>query len=396
MKNIEVAVIGKNYTAILNMARGAGRAGYPVTIFKTMKNVPGKWSLRRITVESGSKYVKKEYFIKRSNHSDLQKLLEQHFYSADTVILLPTDDDAASTIFEISTLLPQKFVFPYVKNKEKSMIGLMDKAYQKSIASSVGLDVAKGWTVKICQGHYIIPQDIIYPCFTKPQISIYGQKSYMYKCNDSIELDKVLQDISKVEDCEVLIEEFVKIENEYGVLGVCTQNEIMIPCLVKKVVVGNGSHKGVTMLGEVTPLEKMSELYEKLKLFLEIVQFVGLIDIDLYEANGTIFFNELNLRLGAFGGAAACADINLQKQLIDSFLGIENVDKKTVEQPILCISEKVAFEDYLDGYSTKDEYNRRMGQAEHFFLKTKDDPIPYFIFYFEMMKKKLKKIIPHI
>ena len=103
------------------------------------------------------------------------------------VILLPTDDYTASTIDLNSELLSEFFLMPHVKEGFCNVVQLMDKNYQKELAKKCGLNIASGCRIDIHDGKYEIPEDIIYPCFTKPETSFLGDKKCMKKCNSIYE-----------------------------------------------------------------------------------------------------------------------------------------------------------------------------------------------------------------
>lgn len=100
------------------------------------------------------------------------------------------------------------------------------------------------------------------------------------------------------------------------------------------------------------------------------VDFEGLFDIDLYESNGILYFNELNLRLGAFGNAARCGSINMPRMLVQFLLyGTKPEYEPRMSQPISCINDKVNFDDYASGYITWDEYLNNRRNAEYSFMQ---------------------------
>ena len=387
--------MGRNYMSLLSMTRSAGAAGYPVYVVKTVKKIPGKYSPYRWSVDAHSKYVKDCFYVKQNDDKGLIDLLVDRFRSYDgKIVLLPTDDRTVAAIEFYKERLDDRFLFPYASG-EQSVLELMDKKAQKAFATVAGLPVAQGWTTEVKNGTFEIPEGILYPVFTKPQISFAGNKRFMKRCNNEAELREVLQQIAEQRDCPMLIEQFVEIEKEYGVLAYCNPEEPVVPCLVDKVEIGQGTHKGVTMIGRVLPLETENrELQEKLKAFLKSTGFVGLVDIDLYESKGVIYFNELNLRFGAFGYAAMCAGINMPQMLIGRLLGRKLTDPKTcMDRPITCLSEKVNLEDYADGYCSISVYRQRMTQAEYAFIRSEDDMRPYRYFKFEEVKQTLKRML---
>lgn len=391
-KNIAV-VMGRNYTSRLGMIRAAGEAGCDVVVVRTMKRSKKIRNLREL--DSKSKYVKKYLIAYEPEPQYLIDLLNNEFSSVTApIILLPTDDYTASTIDLYQEQLNDNFLFPNVNHESGAVVHLMDKDIQKGLARASGLNVAEGWVAEIQNGAYTIPDGIRYPVFTKPKVSFSGNKNCMKRCNNQHELEVVLKGVASQRDCPILIEQYIEIEKEYGVLGYCDTQRVVIPCLVDKVEIGSGKHKGVTMIGEVHPMEELGELAERLKRFLSNTGFVGLIDIDLYESNGVIYFSELNLRLGAFGYAAMCAGINMPQMLIETLLGHDfpNVKIK-MDHTVRCISEKVCLEDYTDGFVERKIYKKRLKMAEYSFIKSNRDPAPYRYFVLEEGKMLIKRLL---
>lgn len=391
MNRKTVVVMGRNYTSLLGMARAAGVAGCEVYLVKTVKKIPGAFSPRKLSSETKSKYVKKTFYSVEPKREELVKLLLNQFSKKkEKVVLLPVDDYTASTIDMYRQKLEPYFLFPYVK--DGSIVQLMDKNTQKSMAKQAGLRVAEGWIAEVKGGKYHLPEGVTYPCFTKPQISFLGNKAFMKCCKSEEELRALLDDIAQQRDCPILIEQFIEIEKEYGVVGFSNGTEVVMPALIDKIVIGNGKHKGVTVVGKLIPMERHSELKARLQTLVRRTQFVGVFDIDLYENRGEIYFNELNLRMGAFGYSVMCAGINLPKMLIDTLQGGIPVKLDvTITDEIKCLSDKVNLEDFSDGYIDWKEYQKRIQTADFRFLPNTDDPKPYRYFMIRAWEYYIKR-----
>lgn len=390
MDRTTVVVMGRNYTSLLGMARAVGVAGCEVYLVKTAKKVPGVFSPRRLSSETKSKYVKKTFYSVEPNREALVNLLLKQFSKNGNVILLPVDDYTASTVDMYQDKLKPYFLFPHVKNG--SITQLMDKGFQKKMAKKAGLCVAEGWIAEVSNGQFSLPEGITYPCFTKPQISFLGNKVFMKRCDSEADLTKLLSDVALQRNCPILIEEFIEIEKEYGIVGFSNGTDIIMPALTDKIVIGNGKHKGVTVVGQLFPMERYSRLKEQLQTLMRQTHFVGVFDIDLYENGGRIYFNELNLRMGAFGYAIMCAGINLPKMLIDTLLGNPTVEQNiTLKREIKCLSDKVNLEDFSDGYIDWKEYKKRVQTADFRFLPNSDDPRPYRYFKIRLWEYYIKR-----
>lgn len=397
---MNAVVIGRNYTSRLGMIRAAGMAGCDVVDIATVRRIPSGLKDRIMgntkPVDSHSKYVKRLLFsIEPDREALIDLLLKECMAGGEKVILLPVDDFAASTIDLFQERLEPHFLYPHIEHKPGEIFRLMDKGVQKQLAREAGLPVANGWAIEIHDGRYRIPTDITYPCFPKPEISVQGDKQIMKKCSTEAELRGVLDAVAAAtDDCPVLVEEYIELQKEYGILGFCDQGKVTIPGIVEKKRIGNGKHKGVTMTGLYSPLEAFGSLGEKLSGFMSKVSLTGLFDIDLYEKDGVIFFNELNLRLGAFGYAAVCAGFNLPGCFISAITGsgAEQLASAPFE-PILCISEKVALDDYQGRYMTWPEYRRTLLASDQRFIFCADDPEPYRFFRRTERLEHVKRVV---
>ena len=392
----KVVVIGRNYTSRLGMIRAVGMAGYDVTVIKTNGLPETK------DIDAFSKYVKKYLYAKEPNRDELISVLMTLKSDKGKVVIIPVDDYAASTIDDNIDLLKDNFLFPNINMEQGAINRLMDKDYQKILARQAGLNVADGWVVNIKNHTYTLPSDIVYPVFPKPQISFKGNKRCMRKCDNETELRQVMDEVASQRDCPILIEQYIKIEKEYGVLGFCGQDRIETPGLVEKTLIGEGGHKGVTKVGIVTPLVKKGDLYERIQKFLKLINLTGLCDIDLYEHNGMIFFNELNLRFGAFGYSIICAGVNLPKLMVEYlFHNILSSTQNEIYPKTVCLSEKVNYDDYYNGFYGIKRYKQINEMTDKTFLKNEDDPMPYKVFmsqnfsYKRRVKRVVKQLIKH-
>ena len=170
----------------------------------------------------------------------------------------------------------------------------------------------------------------------------------------------------------------------------------MIPGIVEKIAVGHGRHNGVTLIGEYSSLKKYGELKDGLKRFMKDVGFTGLFDIDLYASQGKIYFNELNLRLGAFGYAAVRAGYNMPGMLIESLTGRRCVQDSDFTGDIKCISEKVNLDDFAEGYISWEQYKANRASVDYGFIEDEDDPKPFELFNSGIGMIRLKRSIKNL
>lgn len=398
MEKTNVVVIGRNPNSLLGMIRAAGEAGCDVSVVKTVKKMPGKISYEYIAPQSKSKYVKDYAFSKEPDAEGLVRLLKTRFaVRGAKVVLLPTDDYAAETIDTYQDELRADFLMPNIRGEAGAVVRFMDKHYQKTLARNAGFPVARGWSVQLCGGKYQLPDDIAYPCFVKPETAILNRKRFMGMCVDENELKTILDRAAKQQDCLMLVEEFKKIDKETCVVGFCDHNTVIAPALIETIRFGAGSHKGVTAIGKVTPSSRYKELFGKIKMFAGQMDFVGLFDIDLYESDGIVYFNELNVRQGASGYAITKAGVNLPKMLIETLTQGERCPADSVSEAkeLTFANDFVCLDDYGAGYISRKDLIERFNNADVRFLAEENDVKPRMYFIFSFIRAWVKRISKH-
>ena len=383
--NYKVVVLGRNYNSILGMIRAVGQSGYSPLVIMSVKVLPRKQKMnnffKRIIgckpIESSSKYVDKCLYYLEKEPKQLLDLLIKFKDEYDKIIVIPTDDCTASTIDIYQKQLGSKFICPNIDNLPGKIVDCMDKKYQKQLAKQSNLNIVNTWEVNIINGNYEIPLNIKYPVFTKPQLSFLGQKEFMKKCENKKELNDLLNFVKeKKKDCKILIEQFVTIEKEYAVLGCSYNNDVVIPGIIQMIKSGNGSHRGVTLIGQVSSFDEDNDLLNNLKQMIIKIKFNGLFDIDLYESDGKIYFNELNLRFGASGYAITKSGVNLPQIYINKILNKKEKNNTRIDGSIF-INEKVNLDDYRAGYISYKEYKENEKKSDFGLIKSSADKRPY-------------------
>ena len=374
----KVVVIGRNYSSRLGMIRAAGSIGCSVKVVVCVRKL--KPCMER-PIDCYSKFVSSYYFATEPDHqSVINVLIEKCKDELDQQVLLPTDDFAASSIDLYQDLLSKYYKFPHIQHRQGAIVEMMDKKIQKEIACSVGLNVVKSWVLSLQNGEYLLPKDLSYPCFPKPMISFLGDKTCMKRCDNEYELRSVLETIPRQIQCPIIVEEYHAIDKEYAILGFCDANNVIIPTAIEMLIDGTGPHKGVTLQGRILSNYSDEDLMSKLSSFIKRIKLTGLFDIDTFESNGKLYFNELNLRYGASGYALTRVGINLPSLLIISLSGKQQYSAGNIDSDYVFFNEKVAFEDYRNGFISKDQYNKIMSASDFSFLRLENDMEPYNVF----------------
>lgn len=388
MKEISAVIIGKNYSTTLGLVEALGQAGYFCGVVKPVNVVP-----RFATPEQKSQYVVRCEYAVMDNEEDILKKALSFRENGRKIALIPSDDFSASLLDRKLDSLSESFYVPNVRERAGELTALMDKYTQKRLAVSNGIAAAACFSVEVSDGKIDLPEGIIYPCFTKPQASIGLSKSYIRKCGDREELVRHLLKIGREHTCTILVEEAIDVENEYTVPGVCVGAKAVIPALLKKLKIGSGKHKGVTVRGEVQSSARYRNLTEQLCRFIESLGMTGIFDIELLESKGRFYLNEINLRYSAAGYAVTAAGANLPGLYLDFLLGKATAPVQLKHDGQIFVSEKAELEDFEAGYSTFGNYRRSVKDADIRFMTGNGDAPAEAAFHKIVWKTAAKRLL---
>ena len=374
-----VVVLSRNYSTGISVIRSLGAAGYTVDL------VASAFREGRSQVAACSRYVRKsvEVVSKKVKDGDdaelLDELLKYKGMCDEKPVLFPTDDYTASIMDQNREKLKSIFIMPeIVGGGEGTMTEHMGKIKQSELARKVGLPVPKEWSISLRGDRVVIPEDMVYPCFCKPMESITGYKREMAKCEDETELLSHLNRLRRIyADRSVLVQEFLEIDNEIDIGGVCLDQEVIIPAIIKKTNVAQ-YEKGVTLAGKVYPLEELGQLQETVTAMLREFHYFGMFDMELNIVGDKIYFNEVNLRSGGPNFSYFMSGVNLPALFVKEALGEGHTpeDEKVEAYGKSFIYEKVAWDDYINGFMTKKELDECIAAADIKLLCNDDDPAP--------------------
>lgn len=369
-----VIVIGNSYSTRLGVIRAVAPLGCEVTIIHIGffgSDCPSK------PIDGYSKYVKEVlYFDRQEGEKGLVKLLlEKCRVAGQKPVIIPTSDFSSFAIDDEE--LKKHFAIPYI-NKAISSVGYwMDKAHQKELALSVGLNTAGSVVVERTGKDFLIPDGIKYPCFTKPVSSFGAGKKCQRRCNNPKELKTVLAIANKNNITKVLVEDFINISHEYAVLGFSDGKNVVIPGIIK-FIKESKTHKGIALAGEVLPVAGFEDLMSKFSDFIRQMGFVGIFDIDFLESDSVFYFDEMNIRIGGSGTAILNAGINLPAMFVKAMYGERTDDMpQAVTQSATFVNEKMALDDFKEGKMSLREYRRLLTSADILFIKDATDVAPY-------------------
>lgn len=399
-----VLVAGRNWCSNLCMARSLAEGGYEVEILRIVQRKPGDNNLLKwLKPEKYSNSIKAFYFLNSRRRS--RRIVNRLKTIADPkwrektqaaeergqgrfmippekrMLIIPADDLVAHTIDLYYDELSDYYLMPNIRGEGGHIADMMQKDIQKQLAREAGLPVPNSCVITSATREFVIPDTVTYPCFIKPNVSRNSAKSAMKRCDSEEELLATLKERKENgKSFELLVEDFIEIKRELSYLGLSTEKGVVCPGYFEAVVEGEGSHRGVAMLGRLLPIESAEPLLSEVVKFIESLGFNGLFDVDLIESkDGKIYFVELNMRYGASGYALTKGGANLPAMFADYMFHGTPVDKSCHINNVgaTFTSEKVLIDEYREGLIEREQIDELMEKADIHFLKSDTDPKPY-------------------
>lgn len=377
-----VLVVGRNYCTNLCVARSVGMAGYDVEVMRVYQTPPSTDKiLTTMHPDMYSKYIK-AYYTVITNRTDetLKKALILRADKRHKMLVIPADDLSASVIDKYYNSLKKYYILPNVNNKQGEINRLMTKHVQKRLAKEAGLPVVNSVVIRGTRGEFYLPEGIKYPCFIKPDVSRNAAKSRMHRCENEEELKSWLTVFSERRDISMLVEDYVEIKKEYSILGVSTREGVISSCAFGAEIGGEKEHRGVALVGKVIDASYFGDLTNKINAFIASLGYEGLFDVDLIETtDGTVYFVELNMRIGASGYSFNDGGVNLPgifadymvyKKALPLNCKPSNIGRSFVSEKVLldeCYSERIRWVDFKKLQKNSDIH----------FIKCKDDNKAY-------------------
>ena len=394
-----VVVLARNYSTGLSVVRSLGAAGYTVDL------VASSFKKGNAKIISSSKYLRNCTEVVTMNIKEgaddplLLAALLKYEGEPQKPVLFPTDDYTTSVMDRNRSLLEDVFIMPtIVGGGDGCLTAHMAKTFQASLARSAGLLTPQEWVISLSEEEIEIPEDMVYPCFVKPMESVSGYKKEMAKCSDKAQLLDHLEKLQqRYADRSILVQEFLQIDNEIDFSGVCLDQEIIIPAIIKKWNVAK-YETGVTLAGRLVPTEELGELQEKIVNMLKAFHYVGMFDMELSIVGDKIYFNEVNLRSGGPNFAYFRSGVNLPALFVKEALGEKHTpqEEKVAEYGKTFLYEKIAWEDYLHGFMTKQALEDRLAATDITLLHYDNDPAPSKLFMKQMKRSLFKRDLKRI
>ena len=416
-----VVVLTRYWPTALSVIRSLGAAGYAVDLVASTPE-PGASA-----IAAASKYVGRHVEtvcrnVKRSDDPGLlNALLEYRGRYADKPVLFPTDDYTSSFADRNRTVLSDIFLLPSAGDgSDGAITALMNKHTQNAMAHEAGLLSPREWLIDLQnRDDRIVPEDMVYPCFCKPLESVGGFKGEMARCDDAEALIRHLEFLKERNPARsILVQEFLDIEGEIDIQGVCAGDKVCIPAVIRKSCVAE-HEKGVTVAGTVVPADELGEQAEGVYRVLRACDYVGMFDMELNIAGGRLYFGEINFRSGGPNYAYFLSGVNLPAMAVRAIINasvlqdavrpedpaVENEPEQkaghsgilqgvtdccdeelSCEYGIKFVYEKVLWKEYMSGHMTKARRDKILREADYYLIGSSDDTAPT-----ELFRREIKK-----
>ena len=389
-----ILILSRNYSNGLAVARMLGSVGYTVDMIASSHKEGAS------DVAACSKYIRNfsEVVSRKVGNAGeeelLQAILEHKGTDGLQPILIPTDDYTTTVMDNNRDALASYFVMPSLEDRTAGALAhLQNKTLQAELAKKVGLLVPEYWTFDLRE-EFIIPDDMIYPCYVKPITSITGYKTEMAVCEDAEALVTHLGKMrERFEERTVLVQEYLKIDYEFASAGLCLDQHVILPGMIRKTRIGKHG-TGVTLTGELVSNDMLGEgVAEKAMELLRSFHYTGMFGMEFAVVGDRIYFNEVNLRSAGESFAYYHNGVNLAELYIKGLLGetFPEADEKMREYGKTFIYDKIAWEDYVYGYLTKEELEECINSVDYTILVNADDPEPGRLFVEKQTAAKAQK-----
>lgn len=396
----KIIIIGNSYTTRLGIIRSVAQIDCDIIVIvighygDSIQN----FKKRIKPIDCYSKYVNKVlYYSEEAGKEGLVKLiLDECVDESQKTIIIPSSDFSASAIDNFQSLLKNHFLFPHIQFKDGAVSTWMNKMLQKEKAIEIGLNVPEGVVIEIINHQYIIPQKIKYPCFTKPMTSLDGGKNCVRRCDNREELQSVLDIAVRYGISNVLVEDYINIEKEYAILGFSDGKNVIIPGVIH-FIKGSQSYPGIALKGRVLSIHGYEELIKKFALYIREIGYVGIFDIDFFEAGKQFYFGELNLRIGGSAYAITQMGVNLPLMFVRTMQG-ESIDGVScqIQGNSVFVNERLCLIDWYKYKLSTKEYWKFLHEADISFIAADNDPKPQKVYkkrYINMyIKRKIKRL----
>ncbi len=379
MKYNKVIIIGGNHHNTLGLIRSIGEKGLPVYLFLEHQESFTACNLRF------SKYITKMYHLQ--DEEEIVTLLKRDFWNEECKPTILCGSDASiSLLDEHYDELKEKFLF-FNAGRQGRINYFMNKSNMIPLAKKCGLKTIKTWLLN-CRDS--VPEDITYPCFSKPQNSSLDGKNG----TGIIHTEEELHERLNIGD-DILVQEYIDKDYEIDINGLSYNHGkcVLINAVCRKIRDYYDRQSQYDVLESKSLYPRVN--YDGIKQFIQSIGYEGLFSVEFIYKNGLYYFLEINMRNDGANYLYTSAGYNYP--FLWYLYGAEGkLDKSQVNLPPLkkplYIMQWSDFSDVIHRRISFFEWLRDLSRTRAFFVLNFKDPKPFMFVIWQNMKLVLHKL----
>ena len=200
----------------------------------------------------------------------------------------------------------------------------------------------------------------------------------MKKCNTFDELLVKLQQMKEKDpDRAALVQEYLEIEEEYIITGLCLDQIVFAPDISKRIRVAQ-THHGLTVCGTIIDTEVLGKHRNSFIDLLKAFHYVGLFGLDVFKClDGRIIFNEMNFRATGVIYAITGAGANLPQMMIEYLVSAKIPQDPEMKYGLIFFHEIVAWKERIAGTLSASEFKRLKKMSDFSTIYNQEDSMPH-------------------
>ncbi len=292
-----VIILGDSFNNTLGLIRSLGEAGAKVILILVGDD--------RLFVGK-SRYVTEVHKI--DTLAEIKELLNELAKEYSGSYLICSNDKAAKLVDDNETWLSETYVTPM---RGKCLGNLFEKPLQCALAEKFRIKVPKSVIYK--RGFHF-PTNLKYPILMKPADSNAGEKSDIHICRTAEDVEIALAQESKCD--EYIVQEYIEKEFELNMIGVSTDNGVVIPGGIRKIRHYPTIYSPCSF-GRFMAASDLGVDVEPIKRMIEYTGYHGPFSVEFLRKDGQNYFMEINFRHDGLAYTATEAGANLLKMYVE-------------------------------------------------------------------------------
>lgn len=300
----KVIVFGCNHQNMLGLVRSLGEKGiHPYCI--CLKSNDGLVFRSRYPADC---------FFAESPEVGFEYIISRFSKETEKPILL-SSDDVTETLFDKNASALREFFFVPACKEDGKVTYLMDKQHIGEFANQYGFTTPR---MVVVYKNQVIPDNLIYPVFTKSRKSIDGGKKEERKCCNKEELEQALQ---SCKSDSLLVMQFIDKKTEYCIQGFAANGVVYIPYYMQYLRFSETAFGGYSLHKKL--VDKM--LVDGITRMMTDLQFDGLFSVEfLVDKSNNLFFTEVNFRHDGAAYHSTRGGANLPYLYCNAIIGRQN------------------------------------------------------------------------